>query len=118
MKDFNKQMPDLSKKSIAATEYVKQFQNTIELFENRCTRLEKKMQFYNIKEPLMNYDWSEQQTREVVEEITRPTIDRMIEIQSKFGTLCEMQIQQGKDHNKMYKTMEDAMGLGKGTLKQ
>ena len=40
----------------------------------------------------MNYDWSEEKTREVVEEITRPTIERMIEIQSKFGDLCQMQV--------------------------
>ena len=29
-----------------------------------------------------------------------------------------MQVDQGKAHEKMYKEMQEAMGLGKGTLKQ
>lgn len=77
---YNKVIPDISTKSIAAGEYIKKYQETLNVFETRCQKLEKKMQFYNIKEPLMNYDWSETQTRGLVEEIFSPTQKRMVEI--------------------------------------
>lgn len=44
---------------MASNDNVKRYGELLNVFENRCTMLEKKMQFYNIKEPLMNYDWSE-----------------------------------------------------------
>ena len=54
----------------------------------------------------------------MLEDVFGPTQIRMLEIQEKFGSLCEMQTDQGIDHRKMYKQMEESLGLGRSTLKQ
>lgn len=64
----------------------------------------------------MRYEWSDVKTREVVEQVFRPTEKRMYEIQDRFGQLCSMQVDQGNKHEKMYAKMEQALDL-KGTVK-
>ena len=87
---YNEVIPDLTTQSIAAGEYIKKYAETLAMFETRQQRLEKKLTFLNIQEPMMNYDWSETQTRGIVEEIVKPTQKRMVEIQDRFGKICDM----------------------------
>ena len=80
-------IPEIDHSSLKVKEHMERISD----FEKRCVFLETSLKFHNIQKPMMNYDWNDLKTREMMEDIFSPTQRRMLEIQDKFGTLCEMQ---------------------------
>ena len=79
--------------------------------------METKLKYHNIQQPMMNYDWSEIKTRALFTEIFEPTQLRMLEIQDRFGVVCATQAEMKIEHKNMHKKMEEALGLGRSTLR-
>jgi len=66
----------------------------------------------------MDNDAAETLAREVLEDAVQPTQRRIIEVQDRMGDIAKLFVELERRVVTFHKDITEAMGMGKGTLKQ
>ena len=76
------------------------------------------LSFTELTKPGMDKDAAETLAREILEGAVQPTQRRIIEVQDRMGDISKLFVELERRVVAFHKDITEAMGMGKGTLKQ
>lgn len=98
-------------------EKMNEFDRLIKKMSQRCDLTEKTLEFTNLQQAHLKWDQFEIQVRNMVMDMYKPCQERVISLQDKVGDMCQMYQQLQIESEKRKEDVNQALGLGKGTLK-